>query len=47
MLCYYSSTIVHDTDNNITYIDRSIVFLNDTRGMSFEDIKKLYVEDLS
>jgi hypothetical protein len=47
MLCHYSNIIVHDTNNNITYIDRSILFLNDTRGMSFEDIKKLYVEDLS
>jgi hypothetical protein len=39
--CHYSSAIVHDTNNNITYTERNIVFLNDTRGMSFEDIKKV------
>ena len=41
MLCHYSSTIVHDTNNSITYIYRSIVFLNDIKGMSFDDTKKV------
>jgi len=41
MLCLYGSTIVSDTNNNITYIDESIVFLNATIVMSFEDTKKV------
>jgi hypothetical protein len=28
-------------NNNITYISRSSVFLNGTRGMSFKDTKKI------
>ena len=32
MLCHYGSTIVSDTNNNIIYIDESIVFLNATTG---------------
>ena len=43
MLCHYSGTIVHDTNNNITYIDGSVVFLNATKDMSFKDIKKCYI----
>jgi len=41
MLCHYSSTIVHDTNNSITYICRNTVFLNDIKGMSFDDTKKV------
>jgi hypothetical protein len=43
MLCHYSGTIVLDTNNNITYIDGSVVFLNATKNMSFKDIKKCYI----
>jgi len=39
MLCHYSSTIIHDTNNSITYICRNTVFLNDIKGMSFDDTK--------
>jgi hypothetical protein len=46
MLCHYGSTIVSDTNNNITYIDESIVFLNATTGMSFEDIKNVICEKI-
>jgi hypothetical protein len=47
ILCHYGDTTIPDMNNNITYISRSSVFLNGTRGMSFKDTKKLYVEDLS
>jgi hypothetical protein len=30
MLCHYDGTIVPDTNNNITYIGKSTVFLNGT-----------------
>ena len=46
MLCHYGSTIVSDTNNNITYIDESIVFLNATTDMSFEDTKKVVCEKI-
>jgi hypothetical protein len=46
LCCHYDGTTVLDTDNNITYIDESTVFLNATRDMSFKDTKKLYMEDL-
>jgi hypothetical protein len=41
MLCHYDVTIVPDMNNSITYIGRSIILLNGTRGMSFEDIEKV------
>jgi hypothetical protein len=41
MLCHYSDTIVHDTNNNITCIKGNTVFLNGTRGILFEDTKKI------
>ena len=41
MLCHYGNTIVSDTNNSITYIDKNIVFLNTTRGVSLEDTKKI------
>jgi len=41
MLCHYDDTIVLNTNNNIIYIGGSIVFLNGTRGMSFEDTKRV------
>ena len=41
MLCHYDVTIVHGTNNSITYIGRSIVLLNGIGGMSFEDTKKV------
>jgi len=41
MLCNYDGTIVPDMNNNITYTDRSIVFLNAAKGMSLEDTKKV------
>jgi hypothetical protein len=46
MLCHYGSTIVSYTNNNITYIDKSIVFLNATTCMSFEDTKKVICENI-
>jgi hypothetical protein len=41
MLCNYDGTIVPDMNNNITYTDESIVFLNAAKGMSLEDTKKV------
>ena len=41
MLCHYDGTIILDTNNSITYIDKSTVFLNGIRGMPFEDTKKV------
>jgi hypothetical protein len=41
MLCHFDDTIVPNTNNNIIYIGGSIVFLNGTIGMSFEDTKKV------
>ena len=41
MLCCYSSTIIHDMSNSITYIDGSTIFLNATRDMSFEDTMQI------
>jgi len=41
MLCHYDGTVVPDTNNNITYIGRSTVFLNVTRSMSFKDTKNV------
>jgi len=41
MLCHYSDIIVHDMNNNITCIRENILFLNGTRGISFEDTKKI------
>jgi hypothetical protein len=41
MLCNYNGTIVPDMNNNITYADGSIVFLNAVKDMSLEDTKKV------
>ena len=41
MLRCYSNTIIHDMNNSITYIDRSTIFLNATRDMSFEDTEQV------
>jgi len=41
MLCHYDDTVVPDTNNNITYIGRSIMFLNGTRSMLFKDTKNV------
>jgi len=41
ILCHYGDNIIPDMNNNITYISRSSVFLNGTRGMSFKDTKKI------
>jgi hypothetical protein len=41
MLCHYDGTVVPDTNNNITYIGRSTVFLNGTWSMSFKDTKNV------
>jgi hypothetical protein len=38
ILCHYSGTIVPDTNNSITYIDKNI---NVTKGISFKDTKKI------
>jgi hypothetical protein len=38
ILCHYSDTIVPDTNNSITYIEKNI---NATKGMSFEDTEKI------
>ena len=40
-LRHYNGTIVPDINNNIIYISRSSVFLNDIRGMSFKDTKNV------
>jgi hypothetical protein len=44
ILCHYDDTIVLDMNNSITYLDGSTMFLNGTRGMSFEDTKKVTYE---
>jgi hypothetical protein len=41
MLYNYDDTIFSDMNNDITYTDRSIVFLNAAKGMSLEDTKKV------
>jgi len=41
MLCHYDGTIVPYTNNSFTYINESIVFLNATGGMLFENTKKI------
>ena len=41
LCCHYDGTTILDTDNNVTYIDESTVFLNATRDMSFKDTKKV------
>jgi len=41
MLCHYNDTVVPDTNNNITYIGKSTVFLNGTGSMSFKDTKNV------
>jgi hypothetical protein len=41
MLYYYGGTIIPDTNNNFTYINRSTMFMNAITDMSFEDIKKV------
>jgi len=47
MLCYYGGTIIPDTNNIITYIDRSIVFLNVVEACHLKIPKKLHMKDLS
>ena len=46
MLYHYDGIIVHSINNNIIYIGESIVFMNCTRGMSFENTKKVICERL-
>ena len=41
MLCHYDGIIVPYTNNSFTYINESIMFLNATGGMSFENTKKI------
>jgi hypothetical protein len=46
MLCHYGGTIISDTNNSITYIDKNYMFLNANKGMSSEDIKQSICERL-
>jgi hypothetical protein len=41
MLCHYDGIIVPYTNNSFTYINESLMFLNATGGMSFENTKKI------